>query len=339
MKKTMAILLCAILVLSHFPVAALATEEIIPLEQNIMPETVKANKPYKIVFTMFNGKNTIARDIESGMLGAAKEAGVELWVMDNQLDPVVMNANVDMAVAAGDVDFYILYTNDQASNPQLMDKLVAGGVKAGSIATQAIAADGTRAPQFNVPDFDSAFHAAQSLALAAKEKGWNEEEVVFFEMGFDEAGGPFLKRNEGAYAGVKSVYTNIEIVDSSSTGDAEVAFQRTLDYLQTLPKDKKFLAWTHSDDMSASMLAAIMQAGRAEDSLLLSNGLSRQMINMLREPDGVFIGSMDIKYDKWGYFWMPHIVAFLNDGTPLPKIIHAPFELITPENVDEKYPR
>ncbi len=313
-------------------------EEITPLEQNTPPPVVKADRPYRIVFTFFNGKNPVARDIENSMIVAAEEAGVDLWTMDNMLDPIQMNANVDMAIAAGDVDLYILYTNDTVSNPQLMTKLTEAGIPVLSIATEAIAANGVRAPQFNVPDYKSGFASAAYVGEKALEKGWTADECVFFEVGLDTAGGAFLIRNEGAYAGIQSVMPGIEIVDSSSDGDVEIAFQRTLDFLQTLPKDKKFIGWTHSDDASASMLAAIQQSGRADDSLLVSNGLARQMVEMIRADDGIFVGSMDISYHRWGSFWMPHIVSYLNDGTQHPWIINAPFNMITPDNIEEYYP-
>ncbi len=313
-------------------------DEIVPLNQETPPEVVTANDEYKIVFTFFSGKNTVARDIESSMISAAEKAGVELITMDNELDPVKMNANVDAAIAMGDVDLYILYTNDQPSNAQLVTKLVNAGIPTVSIATEAIAENGYRAPQFNVPDFDAGFKSAAYVGEVAVEKGWTAEDTVFFEVGLDTGGGNFLIRNEGAAAGIDSVLPGIEVVDSSSDGDAEVAFQRTADFLQTLPEGKKFIGWTHSDDMSASMLSAIHASGRAEDCLLVSAGLSRSMLDMLRADDGIFVGSMDIAYWFWGDYWMPHLVTYLNDGTALPWAINAPHNMITPENVNDIYP-
>ena len=301
------------------------------------------NRDIRVVWTMFNGENPVAREIETGFLAAAKDIGpkLDLWVMDNKLDPVVMNSNVDMAIAAGDVDFYILYTNHIESNPQLMTKLTEAGIPVITQGTAAIADDGTTAPVFftATDNFDSAFMAAEALGKAAKERGWTEEQCVFLEMGFDEAGGVFLIRNEGAYAGIQSVFPNIEIIDSSSTGSAEVAHQRTADVLMTLPKDKKLLGWTHSDDVTGAMMAAVQTAGREADALLASNGLNLSMLDMLRDPNTIIVGSIDLSFTKWGTTILTYVINYLNDGTEIPMEISAPIRLVTPQNVNEFFPK
>ncbi|MCL1896781.1 MAG: sugar ABC transporter substrate-binding protein [Clostridiales bacterium] len=304
------------------------------------------NEDYRIVMTYFNGENPVAREIESGFLAAAETVGLELWVMDNKLDPVVINANADMAIAAGDVDYYVLYTNQIESNPAVMDKLVPAGIPVYTIGTDAIASDGTTAPVFfsATDNVDSAFLAAESLAKAAQAKGWTEDEILFVSMGFLEAGGVFVLRTEGALAGMQSVFPNISeengnYIETSSTGDAQVAHQRFTDILTTLPPDKKVLCWTHSDDVTGQLLAALQTAGRGDDGLLVSNGLSMQMIDMLRDPSGIVIGSIDLNFGKWGFFMLKQIIEELNDGTPIPPINNAPYQIITPDNVDEIYPK
>lgn len=305
------------------------------------PEADTRDGPFRVVFTMFNGENPVAREIEAGFVAFAEEVGVDLWVMDNELDPIVMNANVDMAIAAGDVDFFILYTNDIATNPQLMDKLIAAGIPTLTIATAAIGSCGTEAPViFGAEDnYNGAFLAASELARAAQARGWTEDEIVFLSMGFLEAGGVFLIRTEGAHDGMLSVFPNLyEYIETSSTGSPEVAFQRTADMLMTLPADKKLLAWTHSDDVTASVLAAVEGAGRTEDALLVSGGLSMQMLDMLRDPDGIIIGSIDQNWALFGPTVLTYIIDYLANGVPIPPIIEAPFELLTPETVNIKYP-
>ena len=298
------------------------------------------NRPYRVVYTMFNGTNPVAREIEEGFIDAAAAVGINLWVMDNELDPIKMNANADMAIAAGDVDFYVLYTNDIASNPQLMDKLTAAGIPVMTIATAAIASDGTEAPLiFGADDnYNGAFLAASALAQAAKDKGWTDDECVFISMGFLEAGGVFVLRSQGAVDGMRSILPNVEYIETSSTGSTQVAFQRTADILMTIPEGKKVLGWTHSDDVTASLLAAIQNAGRINDSLLVSGGLSMQMLDMLRDPDGIIIGSIDQNWALFGPTILTHAINLLNDGTPIPPVVDAPYELLTPATVNDKYP-
>jgi len=299
-------------------------------------------RSYRVVYTMFNGTNPVAREIEAGFISAARSVGIDLWVMDNQLDPIRMNANVDMAIAAGNVDFYVLYTNDISSNPQLMNKLVAARIPVLTIATDAIASDGTRAPLiFGMDDnYNGAFLAASELAKAAHARGWRDNDIVFVSMGFLEAGGVFIRRSEGAIDGMRSVFPNLfQYVETSSTGSAEVAFQRMTDIMMTVPRDKKILGWTHSDDVTASLLAAITNANRLNDALLVSGGLSMQMLDMLRDPNGIIIGSIDQNWGLFGPTILRYAINYLNDGTPIPPLIDAPFELLTPVTVNNKYPR
>lgn len=303
------------------------------------PEADAARR-HRVVFTQFNARNPVARDLAIGFQNAADRLGVDLWVMDNQLDTVQMITNANLAVAAGDVDFYILYTNDIASNPQVMDVLVAGGIPVLTIATEAVAANGTRAPLiFTMEDnFNLAFESASFLGQYAKDMGWREEDLVFISMGFLEAGGVFIERSRGALEGMQSVFPNIEYVQTSSTGNAEVARQRTVDIITNNP-GKKFLAWTHSDDVTAGMIAAIETNVGRENGRIVSGGLNVGMLDMLRDPDGILVGSIDSNWLGWGDYVLPMIIDYLENGVQLPATISAPYEFVTPATVDQKYPR
>jgi ABC-type sugar transport system substrate-binding protein len=245
-----------------------------------------------------------------------------------------------MAIAAGDVDFFVLYTNDIATNPMLMDKLVAARIPTLTIATAAIASNGTEAPLIFGHDdnYNGAFLAAEALAQAARARGWAGQDIVFVSMGFLEAGGVFLTRTRGAIDGMRSVFPNVEYIETSSTGSAEVAFQRMTDILMTIPRGKRILGWTHSDDVTASLLAAIRNADRMNDALLVSGGLSMQMLDMLRDPRGIIIGSIDQNWGLFGPTILSYAINYLNDGTAIPPLIDAPFELLTPLTVNYKYP-
>jgi ABC-type sugar transport system substrate-binding protein len=291
------------------------------------------------VFTQFNGVNPVARDLATGFENAAKKLGVDLWVMDNKLDPVQMVTNANLAVSAGNVDFYILYTNDIASNPQIMDILVGAGIPVLTIATAAVASNGTTAPLiFTMEDnYNLAFESASYLGKQAKDLGWKEEDLVFISMGFLEAGGVFLERSRGALEGMKSVYPNIKFVQTSSTGRAEVARERTVDIITNNP-GKKFLAWTHSDDVTAGMIAAIETSVGKQNGRIVSGGLNVGMLDMLRDPNGILVGSIDSNWLGWGDYVLPMIIDYLEKGIKLPATINAPYEFLTPATVGKKYP-
>lgn len=313
---------------------------LILVAMNGFAKGVAETKRHRVVFTQFNGVNPVASDLAKGFESAAKKLDIDLWVMDNKLDPVQMVTNANLAVSAGDVDFYILYTNDIASNPQIMDILVAAKMPVLTIATAAVASDGTTAPLiFSMEDnYGLAYESASYLGQYAKDKGWKESDLIFISMGFLEAGGVFLERSRGALEGMQSVYPNIKYIETSSTGSAEVARQRTVDILTNNP-GKKFLCWTHSDDVTAGMIAAIETNVGKSNGLIVSGGLNVGMLDMLRNPDGILVGSIDSNWLGWGDYVLPMIIDYLEKGIPLDPIITAPYEFLTPATVDKKYPR
>jgi hypothetical protein len=59
---------------------------------------------------------------------------------------------------------------------------------------------------------------------------------------------------------------------------------------------------------------------------------------MLREPGGIIIGSIDQNWGLFGPTILGYAINYLNDGTPIPQLIDAPYELLTPATVNNKYP-
>ena len=87
------------------------------------------------------------------------------------------------------------------------------------------------------------------------------------------------------------------------------------------------------------MIAAIETTVGKENGLIVSGGLNVGMLDMLRNPEGILVGSIDSNWLGWGDYVLPMIIDYLENGVELAPIINAPYEFLTPYTVDAKYPR
>ena len=312
----------------------------IPEEDKIVmgsASDVVPNRKYKIAYANFNDENPVAVEVRDGFVAAAEEYGVELWVMDNQLDPVVANANADMAIAAGDVDFYIQYNQNMEINSVIGEKFLEAGIPAVAVQVQMITGDGYEFPFYGMDNYATGVLAGQMLGQAAMEKWGADADITFFCLGYPESGALFQERAQGATDGVLESYPDIRVVDESTTGNPDVARQRTADFLTANPEGK-IIIWTHADEITPSVLAAIDASGRREDVLVASGAMTMSMLDMIRADDTIMVGTIDLMLGDWGWDLLPRIITALNEGESLPQKMITPFDIVTPENVDEKYP-
>ena len=304
---------------------------------NVTNEVVP-NRPYKIVFANSNDQNPICVEVRDGFIEAAKDYGIELWVMDNKLDPAVANSNVDMAIAAGDVDYYIQYNQVAESNTVLGDKLLKANIPSVAVQVPMVTPDGHAFPFYGMDNYGTGYLAGEMLGKSALEKWGPDEDYTFFCLGFPESGELFQQRAQGSRDGVMLSFPDIKIVDESTTGKQEVARQRTVDFLTANPEGK-ILIWTHSDEVTASVIVAVEASNRTEDTLIVSNAMAKSMLDMIREPETIIAGTIDLLLGEWGSDLMPLLITALNEGTDLEERRITPFDIVTPQNVQEKYPK
>lgn len=298
---------------------------------------VTPNEEYTFVYANWSAANSFSVNVQEGFIAACEYYGVELVCLDNLVDPIQANANCDTAITMG-ADFYFQYNQDEEVNNEIGKKLMDAGIKAISIQVPMAAGDTDyQYPAYCIDNYGTGIQAGEMLADAAIEKWGADEQYTLFALGYPESGAMFQQRSQGAIEGVTSKLANVEVFENSTEGDTEVARQRMADFLTAHPEGK-ILVWTNADHVALGELAAIEAAGREDDVLLVSNALDISAVSTLRDPDSVFIGTIDFNAFGWGWELVPKAIEWLNTGVECEKEMAPSSIAMNKETVAEYYP-
>lgn len=296
---------------------------------------VTPNEKYTFVYANWSAANSFSVQVQEGFVAACDYYGVELVCLDNLVDPIQANANCDTAITMG-ADFYFQYNQDEEINNAIGEKLYEAGI-AGIAIQVPMAAESYQFPSYCIDNYNTGLMAGDMLADAAIEKWGADEEYILFAMGYPESGVMFQQRAQGGIEGVKAKLSQIEVFENSTEGDTEVARQRMTDFLTAHPEGK-ILVWTNADHVALGELAAIEAAGRQDDVLLVSNALDISALTTLRDPDSVFVGTIDFNAYNWGWELVPKAIEWLNTGVECDKEMSPSSVALTKEMVKEYYP-
>ena len=296
---------------------------------------VTPNEDYTFVYANWSAANSFSVQVQEGFIAACEYYGVELVCLDNLVDPIQANANCDTAITMG-ADFYFQYNQDEEINNQIGEKLYEAGI-AGIAIQVPMAAGDYQFPSYCIDNYNTGLLAGDMLADAAIEKWGADENYILFAMGYPESGAMFQQRAQGAIEGVQAKLSNVEVFENSTEGDTEVARQRMADFLTAHPEGK-ILVWTNADHVALGELAAIEAAGREDDVLLVSNALDTSALTTLKDPDSVFIGTIDFNAYNWGWELVPKAIEWLNTGEECEKEMSPSSIALTKENVYDYYP-
>lgn len=296
---------------------------------------VKPDKDYTFVYANWSAANSFSVQVQEGFAAACKYYGVELVCLDNQVDPIQANANCDTAITMG-ADFYFQYNQDEEINNAIGEKLLNAKIKGISIQVPMSAGD-YKYPSYCIDNYDTGLLAGDMLADAAIKSGGADEDYILFAMGYPESGAMFQQRAEGAEEGVMKKLPDVQVFENSTEGDTEIARQRMADFLTAHPTGK-ILVWTNADHVALGEAAAIEAAGREEDVVLVSNALDISALKTLKDPDSVFMGTIDFNAYDWGWELIPKAIEWLNTGKECEKEMEPSSIVLTKENVSEYYP-
>ena len=287
------------------------------------------------MYANWSAANSFSVQVQEGFVAACDYYGVELVCLDNLVDPIQANANCDTAITMG-ADFYFQYNQDEEINNAIGEKLYEAGI-AGIAIQVPMAAGSYQFPSYCIDNYNTGLMAGGMLADAAIEKWGADEEYILFAMGYPESGVMFQQRAQGGIEGVKAKLSHVEVFENSTEGDTEVARQRMTDFLTAHPEGK-ILVWTNADHVALGELAAIEAAGREDDVLLVSNALDISALTTLRDPDSVFVGTIDFNAYNWGWELVPKAIEWLNTGVECDKEMTPSNVALTKEMVKEYYP-
>ena len=297
--------------------------------------TVNASRPFRIAYANWNDENSIAIIVRDSVVDAARFYGVEVIVMDNQQDPMQAMTNAQNAIQM-EVDFYLNFNQDESINAAIAELLEENGISMISIQT---AARPGIDPEYHVNNHAIGYICGEMLVYEARDRWADvpEEEVILFIAGHPEAGVNFIARANAVIEAVTTRMPNVTVVEISTDGSPEVTRQRTADFLTANPAGN-ILMWSHIDQNTLGMLAAVRAADREDDVIITSFGANPVIFPELLNPDSAIIGTVAQFSERFGWDLLPMVLRYLNDGTPIPLVTMPPLDIITAENLHVFYP-
>jgi len=297
--------------------------------------TVHANRPIRIAYANWNDENSTAIVVRDSILEAAQFYGVEVVIMDNQQDPMQAMTNAQNAIQM-EVDFYLNFNQDESINAAIAELLEGYGIPIISI--QTMARPGID-PVYHVDNHQIGYICGEMLVEEAQERWADvaEEDVTLFVAGHPEAGVNFITRADAVIEAVTTRMPGVQVVEISTDGSPETTRQRTADFLTANPTGK-ILMWSHIDQNTLGMLAAVRAADREDDVLITSFGANPVIFEELLNPDSVVIGTVAQFSERFGWDLLPMLIRYLNDGTEIPLVTMPPLDIITAENLRHYFP-
>jgi ribose transport system substrate-binding protein len=290
-------------------------------------------------YTAYNSTSEYLALVESGTRDAVRSRGGKFLRADCNHDGQAIRSTIDTFMLQGAkviVDFnFIPELFDSGYAQELLNK----GVKV-------ISVDVKYQPPAYLYGCDTAQQGTAAAELACKyiDKNWGGQADYMVIMFLGSAGESGNVRSHVAENYFKSHYPafnqdDIKWMDLSSGGDvAATAMTYARDFITSHPNSHKIYFQIHSDSQAVSAFAAVKQANRLDDVIIVSVDAQSEAINTIKENNGKgWIGTVAAFPDKYGEGIADYIELLMqNDDAPY-EYLKASIP-ITIDNIYEYYP-
>ncbi len=266
---------------------------------------------------------------------AARSLPVELTFYDNRGERGVALSNVDDAIRKG-VDLFIEYDPDPEVNAAAGTRL-----KAAVIPALAINYPIPGAPLYGADNAAAGSIAAEALTKFAA-TNWHGAPTVAAIVGGAQSE-PIEARARGLTAGLRRGLPRIAI--TRLEGGTMERLEKSLGAFLAAHRGKKILIGALDDRSALNAKEVIEAAGRADDCVIVSQGLDRSIHGGMHEkkeisPDNrasIVLGAVAFYLDRYGYDVLPLALRMLR-GEAVPARTSTRHMLVTPANVFREYP-
>ena len=275
-------------------------------------------------------------DVRTSFELAARNRPVELSFYDNRGDRASALANVDDAIRKP-VDLFIQYDPDPAVNAEAGRRL-----KAADIPALAINYPIPGAPLYSADSLAAGTIAGEALAKFAA-ANWRGAVAVAAIVGGTVPAELTDARVKGIAAGLKRSRPKIAITRIEA--DNAERMEKNLGAFLAAQKGKKILVAALDDRSTINAKEVIEAAGRADDCVIVSQGLDRSIHGGMHEKKeisfdnrgSIVLGSVAYYVDRYGYDVIPLALRIVR-GETVPAQTKTRHILITPMNVFREYP-
>ena len=288
-------------------------------------------KTWKIGFANIAELVELQVTVKESVERAAKEAGVELVYMNNNLDGATAVQNADNMVQQ-EIDGFIEFNIDESVGPTIKGIMDDAGVP---IIAVDIAIEGCTF--FGANNEIAGTVGGRRLGDVAQER-WGEEPEILLLVYDSTSGESPMKRVTCMPDGLREVFPDfseekIFMVDSGI--DASTAQKAVSDFLSAHPNEHKIAIGCYHDVAATSTLAAIETAGREADCIMVSENEYGYLDYIKANPEAVenecWVGGVAFFFTQYGDYLIPAMVKKL-EGEDIGEAIYVNHEVITREN-------
>lgn len=274
-------------------------------------------------------------DVNRGLEAAAKDAGIELIVLDNKYDPQAALSNADTLVLRK-ADVVIEFQTDAQIAPALCEKFKAAG-----LGEKVIAIDIPHEPCavfFGANNRKAGEIAGEELAKAAKEKWGSVDKLVLLEL--PQSGELVRSRTDGYVDGVRKVFPDFvdsKVVKVDGKGALEPSLTAMQNLLPTLAGDQHILLGAVNDPSAVGAFRAVQSAGRQDAFLVGGQNATIEARQELCNNSTTFIGTVGYFPEKYGQA-LVELAKKLHAGQSTEDSVYIEHQWVSNANIREFYP-
>jgi ribose transport system substrate-binding protein len=291
---------------------------------------ILSGKRFRIGYAS-EGSDSFSNAVSQGLRWEATELHVDLIELDNQYSAKAALRNAEILVKQR-VDLAIEFQVYERIGAKL-----SGLFRDAGIPLIAVEIPHPGATFFGVDNHKVGLIAGKALVRAAQREWHGEcDELILLDL--EIAGALPQLRLSGAQTELrKGITGNYVTTHLESRGDFVRAFELTRRHLQFAPRRRTLLTGVN-DFAVLGALRAFEEAGRRNICVAVGLAATPEARRELRLPNSRLAGSVGFFPERYGKTVLSLALDILHKKT-VPAAIYAPVQLITPQNVEQFYPK
>lgn len=290
---------------------------------------------YVVGFANQSEQLPFAVDVRRGLEQTVKDVNnIDLVVADNALSAERALHIADRLIRRK-VDLAIEYQIDFKTGSMIMDKFNRAGIPVIAVDIPMVGAT-----FFGVDNYRAGHMAGIALGQWLQEH-WDGCFDALIILEESRAGSLPEARIQGQLDGLEETVGSIvdekkiflESGNTSSFSEAQVA-----KVLENDEEERRFALICFNDDAAIGALRAARRLGREEDVVIVGQGADRRVREELRRKQSRIIGSTAYRPEQYGEKLLQLALKILN-GDSVPPAVYIEHVFITPQNVEQYYPR
>ena len=287
---------------------------------------------HRIGYAAQGQDTSFPREVQEGLLAAARREDLEVVVVDNRYQPKVALRNAERLVRER-VELVIEFQTDESVAPAIASKYFEA-----DIPLIAIDVPHPGATYFGANNYQAGLLAGRHLARWAQARWFGKvDEVLLLQL--DRAGSLVRGRMSGVLAGIREALpesSGYRVVSLDGDGQHDVSRERVRRYLRR-SKARRVLVAAANDPSALGAARALQESGRAGQCAIVGQNAEPDARVELRSPGTPLIGSVGYFPERYGD-GLVRLALDILARRHTPPALFIRHQLLTQDNVDHLYP-